>query len=436
MYFLKGFITYPSLYDNSPDTVASYGEISSNSLTFSKDKQVLTDPIAPQSGIIVFHSVVQENTVQPNVIYKVTSLRIAQWIYERALDGTLTEDRDQLTSMVLAEFAGIIDTFECGLIGEMGLNYYPEWIQFSLLEPTEENEITLWLSDQSFQAQYDQYALEIVHPIVPYDDFFKLPAEVRSDLISYDLVEKLNEVQTLRADYPYTFQHAYKYDYVNPNDPTDRTPAYWIVIGYGAAGNNLDLINEQITNEILAGSNRPKEDWEQILPELFRRNEFIFTPFWTNYAVPALNYREGLYSPIIDPNTQLNQIKALVKGPGYTEDYIQNNYQVSATLQRSLAFAVVGNSQNRDGIIKFSQKFPDYILVSNDVPDFNRIDPETQEWMLLFSDLLKAAESMNRYTSIPPGLSRIIRDGVIYTSRFYKGVNYLVATKVSTENLT
>lgn len=435
MYILKGFITYPSLYDNTPETVSTYGEISSNSLTFGKDKLVLADSSTPKAGIIVFHSVMDENTQAPNVIYKINSLKLAQFIFDRAADGTLTDDKASFVAMVKAEFNGIIDQFNCGNIGQMGLQYYPEWVEFSLFNGSEDNLVTLWLSDQSFQAQYDQYILEIIHPIVPYDDFFQLPADVRSTLANYDLVEKLNEVQQVRAQYPYTFQYAYKYDYVDPTDATKRTPAYWIVIGYGAAGDNLDIINEKITNELLGDTTHDKSEWEQILPDLFHRNEFIFVPFWTNYAVPELNYREGIYSPVLDPNEQLTKVLPLVKGPGYTDNYILSNYQMSASVQRSIGFTVIGNPQNKNGLIKFNQVFPDYILVTNDSPDLSRVSPETAEWIMIFIDLLKAAEKMDHYTSVPAGISRMIRDGVIYASRFYKGINYLVASKASVETL-
>lgn len=433
MYILKGFITYPSLYDNTPETVSTYGEISSNSLTFGKDKLVLTDSSTPKSGIIVFHSVMDENTQAPNAIYKINSLKLAQFIFDRSADGTLTEDKATFVAMVNAEFAGIIDQFNCGDIGQMGTQYYPEWIEFSLFNGTETNLITLWLSDQSFQAQYDQYILEIIHPIVPYDGFFQLPADVRETLANYDLVEKLNEVQQVRAQYPYTFQYAYKYDYIDPTNANKRTSAYWIVIGYGSAGDNLDIINEEITNQLLNNSTHDKSEWEQILPDLFRRNEFIFVPFWMNYAVPELNYREGIYSPILDPNEQINSILPLVKGPGYDNAYILGNYQMSTTVQRSLGFTVIGNPQNKDGMIKFSQVFPDYILVTNDSPDLSRVSPDTAEWILIFADLIKSAETMDHYTSVPSGISRMIRDGIIYASRFYKGINYLVATKASVE---
>ena len=87
--------------------------------------------------------------------------------------------------------------------------------------------------------------------------------------------------------------------------------------------------------------------------------------------------------------------------------------------------------------MRFSKKFPDYLLVTNNTADFDRVDPlTTGEWMLLFAKLLKEAELMDRYTSVPLGISRMVRDGVVYASAVFQRVNYLVVTKSSVEEFT
>jgi len=125
------------------------------------------------------------------------------------------------------------------------------------------------------------------------------------------------------------------------------------------------------------------------------------------------------------------------RGPAYTTAWVNAQYELASHTYKSVAFGVVGNPQNRGGIVRFSKQFPDYMLVTNNTADFDRLDPETTgEWLLVFANLLKVAETMDRYTSVPLGVSRMIRDGVVYASAVFQRVNYLVVTKSSVEEFT
>ncbi|QBX32339.1 virion structural protein [Pseudomonas phage PA1C] len=335
----------------------------------------------------------------------------------------------------MAEFNGVIQSFRSGQMISNGSIWMPEWVEFVLVG-SEANQMNIWLADESFAAQYDEYIIEIVHPIIPYDDFFKDPLIVKQLLDDYDLVEKIEEVQAKRAQYPYTHQRAFMFEYHNPRDDSMRFPAYWIAIVYGEAGNNPDLIKDKIVEELLADSAHPRTDWEVILPDLFMTTEFIFTPFWNQYSIEQADYRAGTYSPTVDHRKRLPLIRRTARGPGYTQTYVDNKFELSSNTYKSIAFSVLGNPQNRNGITQFSQKFKDYQLVTNDTGDINKSSPETIEWMMLFSKLLKAAEGMTRYSSVPQGVSRMIRDNVIYASAYFKNVNYMVVAKASVEELS
>lgn len=435
MYNLKGFFGYPALVNNAPDTIAIFGELSDNSLTYAKDKTLHTGASTPNTAFISFHSVKDENVIDVAGEYKNQILKLGEFLYTESIAGTIGNDPDVLRQIILSEFGSVIREFKTGRMLTDGNLWLPEWIEFELID-TEPNQINIWLADESFAAQYDEYVIEIIHPIEPFDDFFKDPLVVKQLLDNYNLVEKLDEVQSKRDKYPYTHQRGFVFDYNNPRDTSIKYPAYWIAIVYGEAGNNPDLIKDKIVEELLAGSTRPREDWEAILPDLFMTTEFIFTPFWNQYSIPNSDLRAGIYSPIIDPRKRLSLIKRTARGPGYTETYVENRYELSANIYKSIAFSVLGNPQNRGGITQFSAKFPDYMIVSNDSGDINRADPITIDWMLLFGRLLKAAEVMTRYSSVPSGISRMSRDGVLYASAYYKNVNYMVVAKTSVEELS
>ncbi|AEH03604.1 virion structural protein [Pseudomonas phage PhiPA3] len=434
MYILKGFYSYPALISNVPDVVAKFGELSSNSSTYAKDKTIHTGTSTPNTCFISFHSVKDETTVVDLTgNMKDQVLKIGEFIYQQSIQGTIRDNPDVLRQLVMAEFGTKISTFTSGRMLTNNTIWMPEYVKFTVIEANNPNEVTIWLCDESFAAQYDEYEIEIVHPLVPYDQFFQDPLIVKQLLEAYDLPAKLEEVQAARGDYPYTFLKAFMFAYHNPRDTTMQFPAHWIAIVYGQAGNNPDLIKDKIVKEILEGSTHPREEWEVILPDLFLTTEYIFTPFWNQYSVPNSDFRAGIYSPTVDPRKRVALLRRTARGSGYTDVWVNNNYELSANIYKSIAFGAIGNPKNRGGITKFSQKWPDYMIVSNDSPDIDRMSPDTVAWTMLFSKLLKAAEAMTLYTSVPAGVSRMVRDGVIYASAYYKNVNYMVVSKASVE---
>jgi hypothetical protein len=151
--------------------------------------------------------------------------------------------------------------------------------------------------------------------------------------------------------------------------------------------------------------------------------------------VPNSDFRSGIYSPVFDPNTDLKYVLRTARGPGYNATFVRANWQSSVNIYKSVAFGVVGNPQNRLGITKFYSMFKDYVVAEVGTGDINRVSPETMEWMMIFSELIKAAESMTPYTSVPRGISRMVRDTIVYASAYYKNVNYLVATKYSVDTI-
>lgn len=436
MYILKGFFDYPALYNNLEHEVAPLGELSANSRTFARDKTVHVMAEYSDLSFISFHSIRDSEVVSVGTIYRDVCLNLGQYIYDRANDGTIGSNVSEFRGLISSEFGNAISNFTCGKMIYNDSIWMPEWIQFRSVAAGEDNLIRIWLSDDSFAGQYDEYVIEVVHPIVPYDDFFKSPLWVRDTLKDYDLVGKTEQIQELRQQYPYTHFKVFDFEYTPPGYPQLHHKAYWLVIIYGEAGNNTDIIKDHITDEILDNSNHGRVEWEEILPDLFKKTEFIFVPNFLNYAIPNSDHRAGIYSPVINPNKLVPIMEATVKGPGYTTAHIRSRYQVSNSLYKSLGFGIIGSLGNRDGKVELTQVLPDYFLASNDSPDVNRAHPDTVEWMNRFPGLIKAAEALTQFSSVPLGYSRTIRDGIVYASFYYKHVNYLMVSKSSIEEKT
>lgn len=435
MYTLKGFFQYAPLVDNTADQIALFGELSSDGFTFAKDKQHYTDDDSAHTALVAFHSVKDNGVITMPVPLVPRVLQLGQYLYERAIAGSITDNPQVLMQAVLAEFAGIVTNFSMGQLLTNGAIYMPEWIKYKDGQLGEDNEITVWLSDDSFRRQYPEYDIEVIVPFANLDDFFLDPLQVQTRLLAYDYVAKLNQAQQIRGDYPYTYLQAAKYNYQNPADHTFKVPSYWIVLIYGQAGNNPDIIKRALIDYVLAHSTHTQDEWAAILPDLFITTEFIITPFWNQYSVPNLQLQAGIYSPILDPRVLLPILQTTTKGPMYTSQVIAASYELSAMIYKSLGFGIVGNPDNREGLNLFSEIFDDYILVTNDSPDFNRLKVYTQEWMVVFSQMVTLAEHFTDTSSVPLGFARVKRDGVLYVAAVYDNITFLVVAKSSLEAL-
>lgn len=431
MYTLKGFYAYSSLINNARDQVNKFGELSVDSRTYAKDMTIYTDVTTPATTLLSFHSVRDGKVIEVPGALSLTALKLGQFLLQRAQAGNLGGTPAAVRQLVTAEFAGLLSNFT---IGELQLDQLhnlsmPEYVSY--VDASEASQVTLWLADESFSNQYDEYEIEVIFPIVPLDDFFKDPLQVKVLLDRFSVVDKLAEVQVQRGEYPYTFLQAMRYDYQNPANTSWKLPTYWIVVGYGRAGNNPDIIKQAIADKVLANSTHTRDQWITILPDLFLVTEWVITPFWLNYSVPDAELQAGMYSPTIDPRKALATLKKTTKGVGYTDAWITAQYELSSMIYKSLAFGVVGNSQNRGGVTQFSKQFPDYMLVTNDSTDVNRMSPRTIEFVAKFAALTKIAEGLTRFSTIPAGYARTVRGDLVFVSMFYDNVNYMMLGKAS-----
>lgn len=435
MYRLKGFFSFTPLVDNARDQVAPFGELSDHGLTYAKDKSYHTSPENPQTILIGFHSKRDgDYATVPESLANLT-IQIGQWLVDRALNGDISNDVNQLRNNLQSEFASVISDVTTGRLIEESSIRMPEWIGFQSVGLGEPNSVQIWLSDQSFRRQYDEYYIEIIPPFEPLNDFFLDPLEVIDLIHDIDFVEKMEEVQERRGEYPYTQLLAQSYDYVNPANPSSRTPTKWTILTYGQAGNNPDLIRNAIVDYVLENSDHTREEWTTILPDLFLSTEYVITPLWYQYGVPNRELQAGIHSPVIRPNEALTVLKRTTNGAGFTDAWVEEQHQYSLVLYKSLAFGVVGNSQNRDDIYGLVERFPDYLVVTNQSADYNRMSVRTQEFKALLGELIKIAETLTPTSDVPVGYARLVRDGVVYITRQFEQVLYLVAGRQSVESV-
>jgi hypothetical protein len=202
------------------------------------------------------------------------------------------------------------------------------------------------------------------------------------------------------------------------------------VLIYGEAGNNPDSISDALVAYVLANSTHTKPQWTPLIPEIFRRTEFMIVPLWDQYAVANMIVQAGIYSPVANLKRAVALIKSVINDTvNYPLAHIDDHVQLMAHPYKSLQVLSVGNPTNRDSMVEITDVYPDVLSVSTSSLDFNRMQPETKAFLTAFADLLVAAEEMTIYSSVPAGMAKSIRQGKLYLVKRVDNIDYLVLAK-------
>lgn len=426
MIIVKGFVEFPAFAVNTPGVVAPVGELSSISKTYSTEIGIHTTNLAPELNLRVF-SIKDENnesvTASDHQIQQ--GMGVLAKIYELMLDAN-TSDANDLMLRLMSQFpSSFINPSSGNIIS--GAYDLPEWLSWSNADETVS--FRVWFADAAFASQYDVSEIRTILPFDNIDLFFQQPSAVKqliAGISQSDLIEKVNSTIGIN---PQTSIRTFTFEYINPNDSTDRVPVNFSAIIYGWASNNLDAIKEALVKSILEKSTRTREEWVQILPDLFRRTEFIIVPMVNRYAIDEMETKAGIYSPVVESRLIAKYINQ--DWMESSEAYVNQNVQVMALTHRSLLASVLGSPENIDGLNKITDHFPDYIAVGTMSSDFNRMSLKTQQWTNLLDSAVKAAELYSPNYSIPANLSRVRRNDNDFIAFNFYNVQYLVLTKQS-----
>lgn len=429
MYVLKGFANHALFANNTPGANSVIGEISNQSLTYSREVGQYTDPIAADVTLISFLSALDGTAQAIATDFKTRTLTVIEWIYQKALTNGGQMSAAQFLEDILTQFQASAVNFACGQIVVANDQAIPEWVSWKDIggqSPTD-NFVKIWFVDASFAVQYDEYTILVVPPITPLDDFFKTGSMVEAALKARTLPQAMTQAQAAKGGFPETILRAETYTYHDPQNTQRLVPSDWLLLIYGVAGNNIDAIKDALVDYILNNSTHTRDEWMVILPDIFRRTEFVIVPNFGKYSIPQNTVRAGIYSPIIS----LVNARALLGeyAPDYDSAHIDSHATVQGHVYKSLALPAIGSAENRDNLFQLDDVFPDYIMVASTSTDFNRMSQATQEWSALLSSMLEVAESMGPFTSLPDGMTRLTRNGKLFVVATYDNIHYLVAAK-------
>lgn len=448
-YTLKGFVDFGAWANNSPSLVSNLGELSVYSQTYAKDRQLFggsTSGSTPTSvNLTVFASddaTLADQIVPPD--YATALLGMASWIYAGALAGQFSADASIFQQAFVQQYSSVVKNVSVGVMAKLNGTtnvWAPTSLEFffaaaSQTAPafTANSRIRLWFSDQTFQAQFDEYDIEFLPPLANLDIFFQSAASIQTALGQVLLTDTMKGIALLRGTDPETVLDTKLFYWTDPTNAQNTIPTSWTYLIYGLAGNNTDAIKSALRAYILANSTHPQSDWQTIFPDIFSSTEFILTPLWSQTAIPNLTLSSGVYSPVVNANQATNVAIETAAGTGYTAQFVGNYANVVPVPFKSMAMTAIGNPNNRGGIFEFAKRWPDYINVSSTSLDFDRMQPNTQGFCTLLGQMLNVAEGMTIGSDLPVGMTRILRpdatgNPILYLVATYNDVDYLMVSK-------
>jgi len=426
MYTIKGFGRITELANNAIGVVPVLGELSSQSLTFGRERN-RGYHLDETKGTVEFVSFSCKNLAGTNVpvpsTYSSLILSVTNWLYDRAKTLSLAATPALVAAQIAAEFNTQLQDVRCGELVSIGAIKLPTSVTFTKTEGTNNNLNQIWFSDAAFQLEYDGAEYVIIPPVEELDSLFE-SSPIVEGLLQRSYTDLFLLKQEAIGEDPPTTEVVEEHNRVSILSPTVLNTV-WIVLQYGAAADDPDARRAALVAYILANSERPESEWRQLIPSLFVKTEFLIVPTFDQIAIPSQEVTAGLFSSFLS-TTEITAYAALAAFgiTGYAP-FVES----FPTTYKSLMCVGYGGQDNVGGIRALSVKFPDYINVHTSSVDFGRMSPDTQGWVNLLYRLIQAAETMTPTSGLVSGIKRVIRNNKVYAVATYKQTQYLVYAK-------
>lgn len=439
---VKAFATHDSFVSNNPKAINTFGELSTYSRTYEKDTTLYTHNTDKSITVEVFHSTNDQGAlcaINPADLELASA--VAKTIYDYTTSRAREIYRDELRTHLLETHRAKAQAFDLGEVVESGGYYCVQWAKWRDLK---NNEFQVWFSDASFRAEYDEFEIEIIMPVENPDVFFSSRTVVEQELAKRPVDVLTRLAQAAKRNSPETVFRLDIFPWHNPTSKVAEVDTNWYVLIWGDAGDNIDSVKERIQETILARSSHTRDEWKQIFPDIFKRNEFIIVPQWDVFSNEnKVKQQASLYSPFMDYSESISKY-----GTPFMRElaarHIQTHGQFMGLYYRAISGFVCGSAENRDNKFKLRDVFPDYMDVSSTSTDFNYQSVETQNWSIRLQEMLAVAEEMTPTSMLPrdkittgtgeviPGekiFTRVIRDGKLFVVFKFGHFHYLMAAK-------
>lgn len=436
----KGFASIPALANNLPGQTGNFGELSPAALTFSRNKTNYVSPTINGIELIGFSA-----KTDVGVTYTPTNgliahiLSVIEWVRDQNASGSIPANINKADFIddLSNAFPGLMTAIEINeiIVGSPISSKMPDYVKWVYSDAGQDHELKIWFVNSRFESQYDEYEILLVPPIDDIDDLNATTGVVTALIGAVTPAQILNKVVTAAGGVPYTTLVPYNLIWNSPTVPGSTVNTTWTVIAYGPGAQDTDNIKDAIRSYITANTALASGIWNTLYPSLYAENEFIVVPLWQNIAVPE----SGLDVELYNASAKVGELISIATDripDSYAASvtiatYLNSNLYVANAFFQSLTFLTVGNPNNVGSVWNFEQKFPDYTNIQPSSPDWLRMSVVTRDFIVWLNDALEKAIDLTATSTVPPGFTRVTRDGKIYLSFTYDGFNYLVLSKGS-----
>jgi hypothetical protein len=428
MNLIKGFVTINTYVSNVKNTVSLLGELSTWSQTYSRQKADYVLPAYSNLKLTTFKSIKASDKsykTLPDIEIK-EIFDIINKCIDYNINNIQPYNPDDFRNSINNFFFGKLLNFSTGAFVSNGSISLPQWVSWESIDNSNDN-IKIWLSDAAFKDQYDEYEIEVIPPVSDLSLLFGLPAPLKIALDSRSLSQTYELVDTIKAGNPETCVRSLPFTLTNLFT-SDTIITNWTAVIYGKAGDQLDNIKEAVTTYVLNNSNKTLVQYQTILPELFRRTEFILVPLWHKKSISNLTELSSLYSSIVSYKDILAFLTNVYETVVYPTGYVAENMAIMPYDFKGISVSIIPGTTNITGKRALSDLFPDYIAVNTSSLDFSRMTVNTQKFVIELGKLLLASESLTNGNILPGNFRQINRNGMSYISMTFDGINYLMAT--------
>jgi len=415
--------------------VSPIGELSVRARTFEVDPDVFS--LDASTEVVLYNfAAIKDNT--PTTLPKdlaTRQLNIADWLYQQALNGNLTQSRADCMALLKATFTSGIEFTAVGDMVTNGSIWLPSVVKGNHLvtasgsTQTDSQSFVLWFADAYFQDQYPTATYMIVHPvpITEIDSLYTMnfqQLQARLDLETPDVIaEREHEIAD---NSPYTLRSVSGFNVYDLINVPSFVKAYWRIL---TRGNYVeDSVLEQIRKEILANSKYTEEQWGEKIPDLFNPNEFYGIIRFDRLGLLNKTNNTSTLSPIVDHETEFKFVDVYLT-PNMSTDHVIKSTQSIPSLYKSLQYSMTAKVNNRDGFQKMSDILTDYQLIDSKDPDFGLISADTRKYLLEIENLLAAAEVVTEFSLPPQGITTVRRFGKLWVTKKVNQIKYMLLTR-------